>query len=510
MQQQMSFLDISSGRTSLGLLAPTKARTTEKSLKKSPESKTVLPMFLDLRAGSGNLAGRSWEMDSLSLGAFLTHNFGECPKDAEESTLSQILEENVDPKYYLSERACRGVLRRAVNRGKELPTLLKIALCLQGKLTADEIREMRIFKEGETINLKIPKSQKNKEAFGVVSKGNGEAWLTKEYHMAISTGGGQLGQSFACALVFDARGNGDGEIIPTLTGDHEDRVPDYTAFVVAYDGSQITQKNCRSNPKVGDPCGTLCETGAGRTLLVFGIDTFNQSCTTDKAKSLMSHCDSDGLPVVICFHCTQDPITSSDIAPCLSAGNSENGQAMLGICYIDYAAFNQGVNAKYDFGVDDKTAFTLTANGPGAVCFAIGNGQADQLRLNNKVGALNCMHDEQAVLFIGINGDKAGTLDASYYKGCGAREGTEREIVACAVKEKRVIYVYVRRLAPTECARLQGMPDWWCSDVLHADAPEYKMWGNGMALPNILFVMEGIAEKGEEATRDDQTFKPVY
>ena len=74
-------------------------------------------------------------------------------------------------------------------------------------------------------------------------------------------------------------------------------------------------------------------------------------------------CDSK----VIAFNLLQDPIPQDDITPCLSVGNSEDGQAMLAICYIDYAAFNQGANAKYDFGVDDKTAFTLTAKGPGAV-----------------------------------------------------------------------------------------------------------------------------------------------
>lgn len=49
-------------------------------------------------------------------------------KDAEESFLSQILQENVPEKYYLSQRACSGILRRASARGKELPELLKRAL----------------------------------------------------------------------------------------------------------------------------------------------------------------------------------------------------------------------------------------------------------------------------------------------------------------------------------------------------------------------------------------------
>ena len=92
----------------------------------------------------------------------------------------------------------------------------------------------------------------------------------------------------------------------------------------------------------------------------------------------------------------------------------------------------------------------------------------------------------------------------------------------------------VRRLTPTECARLQGFPDWWCSGLgteepaedemsfwrevfethrriagtstkpktdkqiikwlknPHSDSAEYKMWGNGVALPNVCFVLSGI------------------
>lgn len=93
----------------------------------------------------------------------------------------------------------------------------------------------------------------------------------------------------------------------------------------------------------------------------------------------------------------------------------------------------------------------------------------------------------------------------------------------------------VRRLTPTECARLQGFPDWWCRDlgtedpteeelafwadvfethrkiVTHAkkpktekqirkwladpytDSAEYRIWGNGICLANAFFVLAGIA-----------------
>ena len=54
---------------------------------------------------------------------------------------------------------------------------------------------------------------------------------------------------------------------------------------------------------------------------------------------------------------------------------------------------------------------------------------------------------------ITYGGDKAGTLDASYYKGAGARNGKEREFIAERKAGRKYI---VRRLSTIECARLQG------------------------------------------------------
>ena len=55
-------------------------------------------------------------------------NTGECPSVAVESTLSQILQANAPEKYYLSAKACAGILRRAEKRGKALPPMLREAL----------------------------------------------------------------------------------------------------------------------------------------------------------------------------------------------------------------------------------------------------------------------------------------------------------------------------------------------------------------------------------------------
>lgn len=92
---------------------------------------------------------------------------------------------------------------------------------------------------------------------------------------------------------------------------------------------------------------------------------------------------------------------------------------------------------------------------------------------------------------------------------CGVSENQTPTLTYTHGGEPAVCYaipvdIVLRRLTPTECARLQGMPDWWCDDVPHKDTAEYKMWGNGMALPNVLYVMEGIAEALKEE-KNDQT-----
>lgn len=119
-----------------------------------------------------------------------------------------------------------------------------------------------------------------------------------------------------------------------------------------------------------------------------------------------------------------------------------------------------------------------------------------------------------------------------------AEENLANTLVATDYKDPPTVaeepqYI-IRRLTPTECARLQGFPDWWCDDLgtenptdedisywtdvfethrklvgtskkpktenqivkwmknPHSDSAEYKMWGNGVALPNVCFVLSGI------------------
>ena len=101
---------------------------------------------------------------------------------------------------------------------------------------------------------------------------------------------------------------------------------------------------------------------------------------------------------------------------------------------IDRAAFNQGINAKYNIAVEEELEPTIVAKGPGAVAeptYSLGKGTH----------------------FTHAGKDVSPTLTATDYKD------------PPAVNESSETAYIVRRLTPTECARLQGFPDWWCSDL---------------------------------------------
>lgn len=111
------------GRTYPELFRVTAERILEPCLKKSQT-----PIFQCLQVANGQ--PQEWlEGERLTpLGESLMLNIGEYPNVENESTLSEILEDNVPEKYYLSAKACLGILRRAKNKGRKLPDNLRIAL----------------------------------------------------------------------------------------------------------------------------------------------------------------------------------------------------------------------------------------------------------------------------------------------------------------------------------------------------------------------------------------------
>ena len=168
---------------------------------------------------------------------------------------------------------------------------------------------------------------------------------------------------------------------------------------------------------------------------------------------------------------------------------------------IDRATYNMGENAQFAPCIDEEVEPPMLAKGPGAVAHPV---------YSTSKSSFHTLAEEDVV----------NTLVATDYKD------------PPTVSEKP--YYIVRRLTPTECARLQGFPDWWCTDLgteeptesdmefwrevfethrlvtgtaakpkldaqivkwlkaPHADSAEYKLWGNGVALPCVCFVLAGI------------------
>lgn len=124
------------GRTYPELFQVTAERILEPCLKKSQT-----PIFQCLQVVNGQ--PQEWlEGGRLTpLGESLMLNIGEYPNVENESTLSEILEDNVPEKYYLSPKACLGILRRAKNKGRKLPDNLRIAL------------EQKVAEGGEVVGI---------------------------------------------------------------------------------------------------------------------------------------------------------------------------------------------------------------------------------------------------------------------------------------------------------------------------------------------------------------------
>lgn len=182
--------------------------------------------------------------------------------------------------------------------------------------------------------------------------------------------------------------------------------------------------------------------------------------------------------------------------------------------------------------------------------------RSDQMQTFVLQGSMIGRSDENGPQGDGINEDVCFTLDATdRHAVCASKdvyamttgsfmkveENVSPTLMARDYKDPTTIAPVpqdisytVRRLTPTECSRLQGFPDWWCSDlgtanltdeelafwqdvfethrrlVTHAkkpktekqirkwladpysDAAEYKLWGNGVALPCVYFVLAGI------------------
>lgn len=436
--------NMQSGRTSPEHSAVTKVKISGEFSKKSQK-----PKFQCLQVESGQTA--EWcELNTVnSLGECLMPNIGVSPSVAVESILSQILEDNAQQKYYLSPKACQGILRRAEKRNKELPLLLKAALKAQaqGNLLATNIDYTNFSNTTNNCNCLTPWDCQSKKVFDE----NGTAPCLQ----AMSNGGADFTAVFKAEILDMSHANDVirecGEISPTLQarmGTGGNQIP--LVFGIC---SQNSNSMKSSNPHSG-----IYEAKTTRTLDLNGGNPT---------------CNQGGMLVVEPTYCIQgNTIERSDTA---------------------------GANGK---GVIEDISYTLNTVDKHAVAYAVGNGQADQTKFHDVTGALNCMHDQQSIIYAidrasfnqGINAKYDFQIDDSEINSTIVSRGPSAVCHSIPIEN---MYVWiVRRLTPMECERLQGFPDEWTKYDTNnneiKDTPRYKACGNSIAIPCAMKVFEGI------------------
>lgn len=217
-----------------------------------------------------------------------------------------------------------------------------------------------------------------------------------------------------------------------------------------------------------------------------GIHNQNYLCYPETARALTARHDSspcaDRGMNVVCYE-GQNVCTDTERSFTLQAGRMDQQH----IPSVVYDARGNG---------DGKTVPTLTGDHQNrvtdytAVC--VGNGQLNQTDMGDKTGALNCMHDQQAVVYpgVGITSPQNGNNPQPGAPAPSLTNDSRNYLVHEAEPPRKYI---VRRLTPTECARLQGFPDDWCEGLGGSDSAIYKAYGNGLALPCAYDVMQRIA-----------------
>lgn len=267
-------------------------------------------------------------------------------------------------------------------------------------------------------------------------------------------------------------------------------------------------------------------TGGGNVPMIMNevraVDQRNLSLGNDKSETLHGSGHGSSVGTIIepmALHITQDPTVFEGKTPCLTQGNPKTGQATVGVAIpiADKATRYKGGGSTRN---NDGSANGLGIGEPGA--------PANTLTAADRHGV--ACFAQQAI------GEYEESEKTSCLKRRDYKDSTDL-----------ILWEYIiRRLTPLECCRLQGFPDNWAEelgiteptqeDIDHwrevfrtqmeamgeskkektdnqickwlkdpeSDSAKYKMWGNGIALPCAMFVMEGIAMILSREDTDEQ------
>jgi DNA (cytosine-5)-methyltransferase 1 len=473
------------------------------------------------------------------------------PNDVKESSLSQILQAQVPRRYYLSKTACLGILRRARERGKELPPQLKRALEIQAGVAEPdgqptELEAYHINQRDEGIPLGgvsgalMATSNMQMQTFvtdSSVAFAANQRDEVRDLHDVAGALGAQPGMKQQTFIA-------EGCLTPWDTQQERIFSPDGKAPTLAgADGGG------RRNP-----AGLLFAAGfcAGAGPSAGGIGYCEEVAPTLKGAA-----GGNMMPSILCLNDQggKRMDLSHDISGTLRADEkghqplvmaTQQGGAEIGegVCpTITAAAGASGNNQPVLFenhGIDSRytgpheVAPTMSARyGTGgnnvplvsddvdAICIA---GNIIDRQPENGGNGLGCQPDiaytltatDHHAVFsrqrvdVFKDDEVASTQSARQHKdatdlvcqptyqetvgtiGYTDHKGVNNQFVSedkCIVERRDLI----RRLTPLECERLQGFPDHWTDIPGASDSARYKALGNSVAIPCVEFVLRGIA-----------------
>ena len=478
-QESLFARDSGSGKTSSGRSAAGEilqrvknglGQTFKKSSKRSSKLKNHTFMLLDLRQDAGNILGPCWEYDPVWLGSLGTLNTSECPKDVVESSLWQILLDTVPSRYWLSRKACRGMLRRADCRGKLLPELLEIALSMQGGLIPpgpipDELKAYHFNQRNEGIDLG--------DVAGALLATQNLQMQTFVTTPSASPGGSEESVAFAVNQrdeVRDLRGvAGALQAQPGMK--QQTFVASFSAGAGASAGSIAYNEEVSPTLK-GSASGNcmpsvLCINDQGGKIMECSEDVTGTLRAQEHGHQPLVLRPKH--PMVYENHGIDGRYTGPhDVAPTMSARYGTGGnnvplvQAEEVICITGNAIDRQPQNGGNGIGWQRDIAYTLTATDRRSV---FSRQRVDQFKED----------------------DVASTESARQYKDA-------TDIVCQPVSEWSDASCHLlRRLVPLECERLQGYPDGWTDAPGASDSARYKALGNSVAIPCVEYLMERVA-----------------
>ena len=441
-----------------------RAKTSESFWRRSSALNAIPFQSLDLTPGAGNLLGEFyWELISPWRGGASTLNTGVSPRDAKESSLSQILQADPPLKYYLSPKACLGILRRAFERGKELPKKLERALKIQAGLMRPDgqptgFEAYHINQRDEGIDLHgvsgALMATTNMQMQTFVTQPNGAAEGFDGYNGVMAFAANQRDEVRDLHDVAGALGAQPGMKQQTF-------VAGFSAGAGASAGGIGYNESVAPTLK-GSPGGNcmpsvLCLNDQGGSVM---------ECSENVSGTLRAQ-EHGHQPLVYENHGIDSRYTGPHkVVPTMSARYGTGGnniplveQNAGAICIAGNIVDRQPQNGGNGLGCQEDLAYTLTATDRHAV-----------VELYQKtVGAL-CRGDEKGIGNQYVSQDKC--------------------IINASCSETHHL---IRRLTPLECERLQGFPDGWTDIPGASDSARYKALGNSVAIPCVEFIMSRIA-----------------